>query len=47
MKRNVTIDARGGQHDRPDVRLTVEIAGRRLVYAESDLESVGFTANEL
>lgn len=46
MKRNVTVDVRDGPHDRPDLRLTVDIAGRRLVYAERDLESIGFSVNE-
>lgn len=47
MKRNTAIDTGDGQHETPDLRLTVDVAGRRLVYAESDLEAIGFSANEL
>ncbi|ACV11223.1 hypothetical protein Huta_1040 [Halorhabdus utahensis DSM 12940] len=47
MKRNAPVDTGDGRHEPTDLRLTVDIAGRRLVYAESDLETIGFSANEL
>lgn len=47
MKRNTTVETGDGLHERPDLRLTVDVAGRRLVYAESDLETIGFSANGL
>jgi len=48
MKRNTTVKAgEDGASEDPDLRLTVDIAGRRLVYAESDLETIGFRAGDL
>ncbi|WP_167880018.1 hypothetical protein [Halorhabdus rudnickae] len=47
MKRNTTVDAGDGSNESLDLRLTIDVAGRRLVYAESDLKTIGFSANEL
>ncbi|WP_136688959.1 hypothetical protein [Halorhabdus amylolytica] len=58
MQRKTSVDAGDGPNARSvdtgddlnesaDIRLTVDVAGRRLVYAESDLETIGFSTNEL
>ena len=47
MERTTTVDADDGLNERPDLQLTVEVAGRRLVYATGDLETVAFSASEL
>jgi len=43
MVRNALADAGDGMHERTDLRVTVDVAGRRLVYDDGDVESIGFS----
>jgi len=47
MQRSTTVEPGDGVDESPDVRLTVDVAGRRLVYAEQDLATIGFTTSDL